>query len=378
MRARRAGRTVLPWAPEILARMSETEIPELLDELLRVPAPSGYETPAAEVWREAAAEFGDVESDVLGSSIVKVGTGEGRLTVAVVGHIDEIGLFVSHIDDDGFLWFGPIGGWDPQNLVGQRVIVRGSGGGEEAEVHGVIGKKPIHLLEPDDRKKPSEIKHMHIDIGAKDKEDAEKRVCVGDPAVLDAEPLPLPNNRVASRSMDNRLGSYIAFEVAKRIAAGDAVDVGVVGCAVSQEEIGLFGFSTTGFSLNPDVAIAVDVTHATDAPGIDEKENGDHALGSGAVIARGSTLGPRVYELLREAAEAEGIDHTFEASGRYTGTDADSLQIARGGIATGLVSIPLRYMHSTVEVCQLDDVEACIEVICAFIRRLDPGEDFRR
>ena len=144
MRARRAGRTVLPWAPEILARMSETEIPELLDELLRVPAPSGYETPAAEVWREAAAEFGDVESDVLGSSIVKVGTGEGRLTVAVVGHIDEIGLFVSHIDDDGFLWFGPIGGWDPQNLVGQRVIVRGSGGGEEAEVHGVIGKKPIH------------------------------------------------------------------------------------------------------------------------------------------------------------------------------------------------------------------------------------------
>ncbi len=132
---------------------------------------------------------------MLGSSVVEVGTGENRPTVAVVGHIDEIGLFVSHIDDDGFLWFGPIGGWDPQNLVGQRVIVRGSGGGEEAEVHGVIGKKPIHLLEPDDRKKPSEIKHMHIDIGAKDKEDAEKRVCVGDPAVLDAEPLPLQQSR---------------------------------------------------------------------------------------------------------------------------------------------------------------------------------------
>lgn len=357
---------------------SDTEIPELLDELLRVPAPSGYETPAAEVWRKAAAEFGDVESDVLGSSIVKVGTADDRLTVAIVGHIDEIGLFVSHIDDDGFLWFGPIGGWDPQNLVGQRVIVRGSGGGEEAEVPGVIGKKPIHLLEPDDRKKPAEIKHMHIDIGAKDREDAEKLVCVGDPAVLAAEPLPLPNNRVASRSMDNRLGSFIALEVAKRIAAGDAVDVGVVGCAVSQEEIGLFGSQTTGFSLSPDVAIAVDVTHATDAPGIDKKENGDHALGSGAVIARGSTLGPRVYELLRAAAEAEGIDHTFEASGRYTGTDADSLQISRGGIATGLVSIPLRYMHSTVEVCQLDDVEACIELIVATIRRMDGTEDFRR
>ncbi len=358
--------------------MSETEPPELLDRLLRVPAPSGYETPAGEVWRAAAAEFGEVSSDVLGSSIVKVGISEDRPTVAVVGHIDEIGLFISHIDDEGFLWFGPIGGWDPQNLVGQRVIVRGSGAGEEAEVPGVIGKKPIHLIEPDDRKKPAEIKQMHIDIGAKDREDAERLVSVGDPAVLAAEPLSLPNNRLASRSLDNRLGSFVSHEVARRIAAGDAPAVGVVGCAVAQEEIGLFGSATTGFSLSPDVAIAVDVTHATDAPGIDKKENGDHALGSGAVIGRGSTLGPRVYELLREAAEAEDIDHTFEASGRYTGTDADSLQIARGGIPTGLVSIPLRYMHSTVELVQLDDVEAVIELICAFIRRLDPDEDFRR
>lgn len=358
--------------------MSDTETPELLDRLLRVPAPSGYETPAADIWRAAAAEFGEVSSDVLGSSVVEVGTGEDRPTVAVVGHIDEIGLFVSHIDDEGFLWFGPIGGWDPQNLVGQRVIVRGSGGGEEAEVGGVIGKKPIHLLEPDDRKKPAEIKHMHIDIGATDREDAERLVSVGDPAVLAAEPLPLPNNRLASRSMDNRLGSYVAYEVARRIAAGEAPAVGVAGCAVSQEELGVFGATATSFSLHPEVAIAVDVTHATDAPGIDKKENGDHALGSGAVIGRGSTLGPRVYELLRAAAEAEGIDHTFEASGRYTGTDADAFQIARGGIATGLVSIPLRYMHSSVEMVQLDDVEAVIELIVAFIRRLDPNEDFTR
>ena len=354
--------------------MSETEIPKLLDALLRVPAPSGYETPAAEVWREAAAEFGEVSSDVLGSSVVKVGAGEDRPTVAVVGHIDEIGLFVSHVDDEGFLWFGPIGGWDPANLVGQRVIVRGIDG----EVPGVIGKKPIHLLEPDDRKKPAEIKQMHIDIGAADREEAEKLVSVGDPAVLAAEPLQLPNNRLASRSLDNRLGSYVAYEVARRIAEGEAPAVGVAGCAVSQEELGTFGAMATSFSLNPDVAIVVDVTHATDAPGIDKKENGDHALGSGAVIARGSTLGPRVYELLREAAEAEGIDHTFEASGRYTGTDADAFQIARGGIATGLVSIPLRYMHSTVELIQLDDVEAVVELICAFIRRLGAEEDFRR
>ena len=352
--------------------MSKT--PETLDALIRVPAPSGYETPAAEVWREAAS-FGDVAADVLGSSTVSIGVADDKPTVAVVGHIDEIGLFVSHIDDEGFLWFGPIGGWDPQNLVGQRVIVRGRDG----EVSGVIGKKPIHLLEPDDRKKPAEIKAMHIDIGATDKDDAIKLVSVGDPAVLDAEPLNLPNGRLVSRSLDNRLGSYVALEVARRIDAGDEeLSVGVVGCAVSQEEIGLFGSATTGFSLNPDIGIAVDVTHATDAPGISKQENGDHALGSGPVIGRGSTLSPKVSALLRETAEAEGMDFTLEASGRYTGTDADSLQVARGGIAAGLVSIPLRYMHSTVEMISLDDVEGTIRLLEAFIRRLDPEESFLR
>jgi endoglucanase len=353
------------------------ETPETLDALIRVPAPSGYETPAAEVWREAAS-FGEVAADVLGSSTVSVGVADDRPTVAIVGHIDEIGLFVSHVDDEGFVWFGPIGGWDPQNLVGQRVMVRGSGSAGGGEVSGVIGKKPIHLLEPDDRKKPAEIKSMHIDIGAKDKDDALKLVSVGDPAVLAAEPLNLPNGRLVSRSLDNRLGSYVALEVARRISAGDDVPVGVVGCAVSQEEIGLFGSAATGFSLNPEVGIAVDVTHATDAPGISKQENGDHALGSGPVIGRGSTLNPKVSALLRETAEAEGIDFTLEASGRSTGTDADSLQVARGGIAAGLVSIPLRYMHSTVEMISLDDVEGAISLIEAFIRRLDPEESFLR
>ncbi len=348
--------------------------PQLLDALLRVPAPSGYETPAAEVWRAAASEFGEVDSDVLGSSTVAVNVAEDRPTVAVVGHIDEIGLFVSHIDDEGFLWFGPIGGWDPQNLVGQRVLVRGRDG----QVPGVIGKKPIHLLEEEERKKPAQIKHMHIDVGAADREEAEKLVSVGDPAVLAADPLPLANGRLVSRSMDNRLGSYVALEVARRIAEGEAPRVGVVGAAVSQEEVGLHGSKATAFSLDPEVAIAVDVTHATDAPGIDKRQNGDHALGSGAVIGRGTTLGPRVYELLRDAAEAEDIPHTFEASGRGTHTDADSFQIARAGIPTGLVSIPLRYMHSSVETVQLSDVENVIEVILAFIRRMDPAEDFRR
>jgi putative aminopeptidase FrvX len=354
--------------------MTTEETPQLLDALVRVPAPSGYETPAAEVWREAAAKFGEVSTDVIGSSTVSVGTADDRPTVAVVGHIDEIGFFISHIDDDGFLWFGPIGGWDPQNLVGQRTVIRGRDG----EVPGVIGKKPIHLIEQDDRKKPAEIKQMHIDIGAGSREEAESLVSVGDPGVLAAEPLSLPNGRLVSRSLDNRLGSYVALEVARRVAEGDAPAVGVVGAAVAQEEITLGGATTTAFSSAPDVAIAVDVTHATDAPGIDKHENGDHALGSGPVIARGSTLSPRIYELLREAAEAEGIDHTFEASGRSTGTDADAIQLSRGGVATGLVSIPLRYMHSTVELIQLSDVEGVIQLIVAFIRRLSADEDFTR
>jgi len=354
--------------------MSETDTPPLLDALIRVPAPSGYEAPAAEVWRQAASEFGDVRSDVLGSSTVGVGVGDDRPTVAVVGHIDEIGLFVSHIDEEGYLWFGSIGGWDPQNLVGQRVILRGNDG----VVPGVIGKKPIHLIEPDDRKKASEIKHMHIDIGVSGREEAEGLVSVGDPAVLAAEPLPLPNGRLVSRSLDNRLGSYVALEVARRVAEGDAPAVGVVGAAVAQEEITLGGATTTAFSLAPDVAIAVDVTHATDAPGIDKKENGEHALGSGPVIGRGSTLSPRVYKLLRETAEAEGIEHTFEATGRFTGTDADAIQLSRAGVAAGLVSIPLRYMHSTVEMVQLGDVENVIRLIVAFVRRLSADEDYTR
>jgi putative aminopeptidase FrvX len=355
--------------------MSEatTPTPELLDALLRAPAPSGYEGPAAAVWRQAAG-FAELSHDALGSSVARVaGAAEEGPTLAIVGHIDEIGLVVTHIDEQGFLWFAPIGGWDPQNLVGQRVLVAGGGG----EVPGVLGKKPIHLLKDEARKKPAKIEDMHIDIGAADREEAERLVRVGDPAVLAAEPLPLPNGRLVSRSLDNRLGSYVALEVARR-SADAPPPATVAAVAAVQEEITLGGSQTTAFSLDPDLAVVVDVTHATDAPGIDKKENGDHALGSGPVIGRGSTLSPRIAELLVEAAEAEGIEYTLEASGRYTGTDADSIQIARAGIPTGLVSIPLRYMHSTVEMVQLSDVEAVVRLLAAFAARLEPGEDLRR
>jgi putative aminopeptidase FrvX len=345
--------------------------PVLLDELLQAGAPSGYEGPAAEVWREAAS-FADLSIDGIGSSIARVGDAEPLL--AVVGHIDEIGLIVTHIDEKGFLWFAPVGGWDPQILVGQRVEIRGKDG----LVPGVAGRKPIHLLEADQRKKVVELKGMHIDIGAADREEAEALVRVGDPVVIAAEPMPVAGGRLVSRAMDNRLGAYVALESLRRCAEGDGPGGSFAAIAAVQEEIGLFGARTAAFQARPDIAIAVDVTHATDAPGVDEKEIGSHPFGSGPAIGRGSTLSPKVFELLVETAEAEGIVYSISASGRGTSTDADVLQISRAGIPTGLVSIPLRYMHSPVEMVDLGDVEATVELLAAFGRRLSRDWDLAR
>jgi putative aminopeptidase FrvX len=350
-------------------------VPEVLRALLTAPGPSGYEQAPAAVFREAAGAFGaEITHDTVGSTVARVnGTGDGPL-LAVVGHIDEIGLIVHHIDDDGFLWFTGVGGWDPVILVGQRVEVATRNG----RVPGVVGKKPIHLLKDEERKKVPELKHLHIDIGAADGDEARSRVRVGDVAVIAGEPVELPNRRMISRSMDNRLGCFVALEAARLVAeAGDAPgDVAAV--AVAQEEITFGGAHTTAYSLRPDIAVVVDVTFATDPPGTEEKELGRHRFGSGPVLTRGSTLDPTVFELLHEAGEAEGIPFTVSASSRSTGTDADAFHISRVGIPSAVVSIPLRYMHSPVEMVQLDDVENTARLIAAFARRLSPELDLRR
>ena len=348
-----------------------TATPPLLDKLLQTAAPSGYEEPAAAIWREAAS-FAELSGDGLGSSIARLG--EARPLLAVVGHIDEIGLVITHIDEKGFLYFAPIGGWDPQILVGQRVEVAG----REAAVPGVVGRKPIHLLDPDQRKAVVELKGLHIDVGASDREDAEELVRVGDPVVIAAKPLPLAAGRLASRSMDNRLGAYVALESLRRCGDRGGLTASFAAIAAVQEEIGLFGARTAAFEVRPDLAIAVDVTHATDAPGVDEKEVGSHPLGSGPVIGRGSTLSPKLFELLVQTADEAGIEHTISASGRGTSTDADVLQISRSGIPTGLVSIPIRYMHSPVELVDLADVEATVELIAAFALGLTEGIELSR
>jgi putative aminopeptidase FrvX len=349
-------------------------VPETLRRLLTTPGPSGYEQAPAAVFREAAAAFAEITHDTVGSTVARVkGTADGPF-VAVVGHIDEIGLIVHHIDDDGFLWFTGVGGWDPVILVGQRVEINSRRG----RVPGVVGKKPIHLLKDEERKKAPELKNLHIDIGAKDGDDARSMVRVGDVAVIAGEPVELPHNRVFSRSLDNRLGCYVALEAARLVAEAGGAPGDVAGVAVTQEEITFGGATTTAYSLRPDIAVVVDVTFATDAPGTEEKELGSHKFGSGPVIQRGSTLDPTVFELIHAAGEAEGIPFTVAASARYTGTDADAFHLSRGGIPSAVVSIPLRYMHSPVEMVQLDDVENAAKLIAAFARRLEPGLDLRR
>jgi len=349
-------------------------IPDVLRRLLIAPGPSGYEQAPAAVFREAAAAFAEVTHDTVGSTIARVaGTGDGP-SVAVVGHIDEIGLIVHHIDDDGFLWFTGVGGWDPIVLIGQRIEIATRDG----VVAGVIGRKPPHLLREDDRKKAPELRQMHIDIGARDGDEARSLVRIGDVGVITGEPVELPNGRLVSRAMDNRLGTFVAFETARLVAEAGGAPGDVYAAAVAQEEITFAGARTTAYSLRPDIAIVVDVTFATDQPGTDVKELGKHEFGSGPVLTRGSTLDPQVFELLYAAGEAEGIPFTVSASARHTGTDADAFHLSRAGVPTGVVSIPLRYMHSPVEMVQLDDVENTARLIAAFARRLEAGADFRR
>ncbi|HWX74366.1 MAG TPA: M42 family peptidase, partial [Solirubrobacteraceae bacterium] len=292
----------------------------------------------------------------------------------VMGHIDEIGLIVTHIDEQGYLWFAGVGGWDAQVLVAQRVVIDT----REGPLTGLIGRKPVHLLREEDRKKVAEIREMHIDIGAKDGADARARVRVGDVAVIDAQPLVLPNGRLASRALDDRLGAYVALQAARLVADAGGAGWELAAVAAVQEETSFGGSRTSAFALRPDAAIVVEVTHATDAPGIEVKESGEHALGSGPVLSRGSTLHPALFELLFETAEKERIPFTIEASARSTGTDADAVHISRGGVPTALVSIPLRYMHSPVELVQLDDVSACAALIAAAALRLDEHTSFAR
>ncbi|MFO7894944.1 MAG: M42 family metallopeptidase [Longimicrobiales bacterium] len=347
---------------------------EFLTRLLDAPGPSGFEARPARIWREEAESFADeVSADVSGNSVATVNAG-GSPRVMLAGHIDEIGLMVTHIDEDGFLYFEGIGGWDPQVLVGQRVRLLTSDG----DVMGVIGKKPIHLMKNDEKEKASKIKELWIDIGAKDRDGARERgVRVGDPAVLAASLVELDGDRIASRAIDNRIGAFVVLE-ALRMLAGDPPGAKVSAVATSQEEIGYSGGGarTSAFSLEPEVALVVDVTFATDAPGVEKKELGEHELGGGPVLSRGSAAHPVVFERLVAVAERAEIPYTIAAQARSTSTDADAIYLSRSGVATGLISVPNRYMHSPNEVVSRGDLEHAARLIAAFVRELEPDTDF--
>jgi endoglucanase len=346
--------------------------PELLSRLLSASGPSGHEEEATRIWREAAQPFAEVTSDTLGSSFARVRAGADAPTLAVVGHIDEIGVAITNIDDNGLLSFVTIGGISPETLHGQRLRLLTRNG----PIPAVISRKRYYPEQLRDRGR-LELADVHIDIGATSREDAEQLVRVGDAGVWVGEPVELPHDRLLSKALDNRLGAYIALEAVRRIAE-EGAQVDVVAVAAVQEEVGLYGARTAAFGLDPAVAIVVDVTPATDYPGGDPKRAGRIDLGAGAMIARGPTLNRHVTDLLGDVAEAEGIAHAYEVYSAETSTDADEIHLARAGVPTGLLSVPTRYVHSPIEMCDLGDVEAIVKLIVAFARKLTPDRSFVR
>lgn len=348
---------------------------EFLESLLNAAGPSGFEAGPARIWREEAASFADeVWTDVTGNSIASLNR-SGKPRVMMAGHIDEIGLQVTYVDEDGFLFLDEIGGWDPQVLVGQRVRILGRDG----PVPGVIGKKPIHLLKKEEREKATRTRELWVDVGASGPEEVgDLGIRVGDPMVLDAGVVRLAGDRIASRAVDNRIGAYVVLE-ALRLLSADPPGAAAFAVATVQEEIAYSGGGarSSAFALEPDVALVVDVTFSTDVPDIEKKELGDHRIGGGPVLSRGSANHPVVFDALVEAAEAENIPFTFQAAPRSTRTDADGIHLVRFGVPTGLVSVPNRYMHSPNELVSLGDLERAAQLLAAFVRRLDAEPDFR-
>src|SRR6476661_3239642 len=347
-------------------------LPDLLERLLTTPGPPGQERAAAAVWREAADSVGEVSSDALGSSWVRVpGTGGGP-SLALVGHIDEIGMVVTHLGDDGLAALRPIGGFDPHVMLGQRVHVLARGGA----VPGVVGARFQKRKRGEDRK-PLDYDDLFLDVGAKDGDELRGLVRPGDVLVWHGAPVALRGERFASRSFDNRIGCYVALEAARRIGEQGGAPGEVIAVAAVQEEVGDFaGSRTSAFGIEPDVALAIDVTRATDIRGGDHEDEGKIVLGGGPTLTRGPTIHPDVFELLHDTAEAEGIPFGIEVTRGNTWTDADAVYLSRRGVPTGLVSIPLRYMHSPVETVDLGDVEAAVRLIVAFALGLKPGMSF--
>jgi endoglucanase len=348
---------------------------KFLERLLDAPSPSGYEQPAQRIFREYVAPFCDeLTTDVIGNVFARInGKGKELPRVMIVGHTDEIGLQVKYIDDKGFIYFAAVGGVDAHLTPGKLVNIHTTAG----PLAGVIGKKPIHLMDAKDRDTVVKLEAQYIDIGARDKKEAQKLVRVGDAVTFDSRLIRLAGDRVASRGFDDKAGCFVVAEVLRLVAAsGKKLAVDLYGVSSVQEEIGLRGGTTSSYTVNPDVGICVEVDFATDQPDVEKKHNGEVGLGKGPILTRGANINPRLFELLSATAEREKIAVQFTANPRATGTDANVMQISRGGVATALVKVPLRYMHTPVETCSLGDLENAARLIVAALGRITSRGEF--
>jgi endoglucanase len=344
-----------------------------LKELVEAPSPSGYEGPAQRLWWREVAQFADeVRTDTHGNVIAAVNPG-GALRVMLAGHCDELGFIVTYVDDDGFLWFAPIGGFDAVIVPGQRVYVHTADG----PLLGVIGRRPIHVIRPEDRAKGVDLKDLWIDVGASDGMEARDLVAIGDPVTIAQGMERLRGDLVVSRALDNKMGAFMVAETLRNVARGRP-RAAVYGVSTVQEEIGLRGAQTSTYSVDPHVGIAIDVTWATDHPGMKEerKRTGEMLLGRGIVITRGANVNPIVFQRLVRAATDGSLPYQVRAIGGGTGTDGNAMQVSRGGVAMGVVGVPLRYMHTPVEILSLADLESSIAVLTRFLLDLDESVDF--
>ena len=337
---------------------------EFFKKLITIISPSGSEEEAVNFWKEEVKEFAQkVKTDIHGNGIAVLNEGKAP-KIMLAAHIDEVGYMVKYIDKEGYISFSTVGGIDPQLIPGHRVRIKTRNG----EIPGVIGKKPIHLLEEEERKKIPKVEDLWVDIGVKDGEEAKAKVEIGDVIVVNLAFDSLNSDKIVGRGFDDKAGVFVITEVLK-LLSNEVFNASLYTVVTVQEEIGLRGAKTSAYGISPDIGLAVDVTFATDHPQINKKRDGDIKIGSGPVIAKGPNIDSKVFELLLTAAKEENIPYQIEAISRGTGTDANAIQLTRSGVATGLVSIPLRYMHTPVEVVSLEDLENVVKLLKAFILR---------
>ncbi len=339
---------------------------EFLKKLINAASPSGSEEETSLIWKEEVGKSVEkVKSDIHGNSIAILNE-EKTPKVMIAAHVDEIGFMVKYIDKEGFIYFSAVGGVDSRLVSGQRVRIKTKNG----NVLGVIGKKPIHLLEPEERKKVDKISDLWIDIGAENENETKSKVDIGDVAVIDVGFNVLCSDRIVGRGLDDKAGAFVVAEVLKLLST-ENFDACLSGVATVQEEIGLRGAKTSAYGISPDIGIAIDVAFATDFPTMDKKKTGDIKIGAGPVIARGPNINSKIFDLLVCVAREQDIPYQIEAIPRPTGTDANVIQLTKTGVATGLVGIPLRYMHTPVEVVSLKDLENTIKLVKQFILRIN-------